>query len=151
MPVSSLGRSADVGWLAPYNSRRRRAAGRDTAVPLLGDQHPVELGQSFGIQLGGRLAGGIKRGLRPTFHRYQFACPVADAMGKMVADHVEDAAIVEDAPDDDVGVAGVVVIDRACVQNATRRSKPVSKLRGVGATSVCPIRGTAGIGPVQRL
>ena len=83
-------------------------------LPLLGDQHPVEPGQPFGIHLGRQLAGDIKLGLRPEFQRHQFARPVADAMGDVVAGDVEDAAIVEDAADDDmgVGVAGVVVIDR---------------------------------------
>ena len=48
----------------------------------------------------------------PQFQRDQFARPVADAMGDIVARDVENLAIIGDAPDDDVGMgmAGVVVI-----------------------------------------
>ena len=90
-----------------------RAQVHDAALLLLGDQHPIEAGQPLGVHLGCKLAGDIKLGLRPKFQRDQFARPVADAMGDVVARDVEDAAVVEHAPDDDVGVgmAGIVVID----------------------------------------
>ena len=86
----------------------------DAVLPLLGDQHPVEPGQSFGVHFGRQLAGDIKLGLRPEFQRHQFARPMADAMGDVVAGDVEDTAIVENTPNDHMGmgVAGVVVIDR---------------------------------------
>ena len=52
------------------------------------------------------------------FPGHQFARPVTDAMGDVVAGNVEDAAVVEHAADDDVGVgmAGVVMIDRDPVE-----------------------------------
>ena len=48
----------------------------------------------------------------PQFQRDQFASPVADAKGDVVARDVEDFAVIGDAPDNDVGMgmAGVVVI-----------------------------------------
>src|SRR5207244_12337075 len=48
----------------------------------------------------------------------QLACPVADAMGDVVAGDIEDAAVIEHAADDDVGVgmAGVVMVDRDPVE-----------------------------------
>jgi len=52
-------------------------------------------------------------GLGPKLQRHQLARPVTDAIGDAVPGDVEDAAVIECAADEDVGVgmAGVVVID----------------------------------------
>ena len=75
----------------------------------------------------------LELGLVAQFQRDQLARPMADAMGDVVAGDVEDLAVVEHAPDDDMGVgmAGVVVIDR----------DPVELRAEVGSPSAASDRG----------
>jgi hypothetical protein len=84
----------------------------DALIPLLGDQHLVEPGQALGVHLISKFAGDFDLTLMPQFQRDQFARPVADAMGDVVARDVENLHIIGDASDNDVGMgmAGVVVI-----------------------------------------
>ena len=98
-----------------------RAKVHDASFLLLGNQHPVEPGQALGVHLARQLAGQLQFGLRPKFQRHQFAGPVADAMGDVVASDVEDLAVIGKAPDDNVGMrmAGVVMIDGDPVELGT--------------------------------
>jgi hypothetical protein len=87
-------------------------------LPLLAQEHLVEPGQALGLDLVLQLGLQFDFALVTKFPSDQFACPVADAMGDVVAGDVEDAAVIEDAADDDVGVgmAGVVMVDRDPVE-----------------------------------
>src|SRR6266699_5597539 len=93
----------------------------DASLLLLGNQHPVEPGQALGVHLAHQLASHIQFGLRSKFQRHQFAGPVANAMGDVVASNVEDLAVIGKAPDDDVSMrmASVVMIDGDPVELGT--------------------------------
>lgn len=80
---------------------------------LFGDQHAVEPCQPFGVHLVGQHTGDLELTLQPEFPFHQLACPVADAMGDVVAGDVQDLAVIGDAAHQDVGVrmTGVVVVD----------------------------------------
>jgi len=84
----------------------------DALISLLGNQHFVQPSQALSVHLVRELAGDFDLTLMSQFQRHQFARPVADAMGDIVARDVEDFAVIGDAPDDDMGMgmAGVVVI-----------------------------------------
>ena len=90
----------------------------DALVPLLGEQHSVEPGQALGVDFARELSGDVDLALMPQFQSDQFARPMADAMGDIVAGDVENLAVVGDAPDHDMGVgmAGVVMVDRDPVE-----------------------------------
>ena len=85
---------------------------------LLAQQHLVEPGHPLGLDLVLQLCLKLDLALVTQFPGDQFARPVADAMGDVVAGDVEDAAVIEHAADDDVGVGmtGVVMVDRDPVQ-----------------------------------
>ena len=87
-------------------------------LPLFAQKHLVEPGQALGLDLVLQLGLEFDFTLVAQFPGDQFACPVADAMGDVVSGNVEDAAVIEDAADDDVGVgmAGVVMVDRDPVE-----------------------------------
>ena len=85
---------------------------------LLAQQHLVEPGHPLGLDLVLQLCLKLDLALVTQFPGDQLARPVADAMGDIVAGDVEDAAVIEHAADDDVGVgmAGVVMVDRDPVE-----------------------------------
>ena len=87
-------------------------------LPLLAKEHLVEPRQALGRDLVLQLGLELDFTLVSQFPRDQVACPLADAVGDVIAGDVEDAAIIEDAADDDVGVgmAGVVMVDRDPVE-----------------------------------
>src|SRR6266852_8323244 len=80
----------------------------------LGDQRPIDAGEAILINLGRELALPLDRGNRTEFERHQLACPLANAMGDVIA--VDDQILVQliSAVDDDMdmGMAGVEVIHR---------------------------------------
>ncbi len=80
----------------------------------LGDQRPIDAGEAILIDLGRELALLLDRGDRTEFERHQLACPLANAMGDVIA--VDDQILVQliSAVDDDMdmGMAGVEVIHR---------------------------------------
>ena len=85
---------------------------------LLAQQHLVEPGHPLGLHLVLQLGLKLDFALMTQFPGHQFARPVTDAMGDVVAGNVEDTAVIEHAADDDVGVgmAGVVMVDRDPVE-----------------------------------
>jgi hypothetical protein len=85
----------------------------EAMLPLLGDQHPVEPRQPFCVDLAGKLLGHVDLALVTQFPGHEFARPVADPVGDVVAGDVQNFAVAGDAAHDDVGVgmAGVVVVD----------------------------------------
>src|SRR5262249_15830724 len=85
----------------------------DALIALFGNQHPVEPGPALGPHLVGEFAAQFDLCLRAKFERHQFLRPVPDAVGDVVPADVEDTPVIEDTPDDDMGVgmAGVVMID----------------------------------------
>ena len=84
------------------------------ATLLLGDQHAVEPGEAFGVDLPLQAARHLLLGLAAQLQRDELGRPLADTVGDVVAGDVERLAVAGDAPHEDVGVgmAGVVVIDR---------------------------------------
>jgi hypothetical protein len=87
-------------------------------LPLLAQEYLVEPGRTLGLDLVLQLCPELDLALVAQFSGDQLACSMTDAMGDIVAGDIEDAAIVEHASDDDVGVgmAGVVMIDRNSVE-----------------------------------
>ena len=85
---------------------------------LLGDQHPVEPGETIGIHLPLKLSRHLKLGLPAQFQRDDFAGALANAVGDIVAGDIEGLAVLGDAAQEDMGVrvAGVVVVDRDPVE-----------------------------------
>ena len=84
--------------------------------PIVGflDHSPVDAGETVLVDLGRQLAGLLDLGDGAKLQRGQFARPLADAVGEIVA--VDDkvlAQVILAAHDDmHMGMAGVVVIDR---------------------------------------
>jgi hypothetical protein len=85
----------------------------DALLALLGLQHPVEPRPAFGPDLVGELALKLDLGLRPKFQRDQLARLVPYAVGDIVSGNIQNAAVVEDAPGEDMRMrmARVVMID----------------------------------------
>jgi hypothetical protein len=85
---------------------------------LLAQKHPVEPGHPLGLDLVLKLGLELDLALVTQFPGDELARPVADAMGDVVAGNVEDAAVIKDAADDDVGVgmASVVMVNRDPVE-----------------------------------
>ena len=85
---------------------------------LLAQEHLVEPGHALGLDLVLQLCLKLDLALVTQFPGDQLARPVADAVGDIVAGNVEDAAVIEHAADDDVGVrmARVVMVDRDPVE-----------------------------------
>ncbi|WP_246722010.1 hypothetical protein [Methylosinus sp. H3A] len=80
---------------------------------LLGEQHLVEPRQPLRRNFVRELRLKLDVALVAEFQCDEFACPVTNAVSDIVAGYIEDTAVVEHAPDDDVGVrmAGVVMVD----------------------------------------
>nr|WP_246722080.1 hypothetical protein [Methylosinus sp. H3A] len=80
---------------------------------LLGEQHLVEPRQPLRRNFVRELRLKLDLALMAELQRDELARPVTNAMRDIVAGDIEDAAVVEHAPDDDVGVrmAGVVMVD----------------------------------------
>jgi hypothetical protein len=91
------------------------------ACLLLSDQQPVAAGKAFGVHLALKLAAEFLLGLSSQLQGDDLAGPFADAVGDVVAGDIEDAAVVDGAAHEDVGMrmAGVVVIDRDPVELAS--------------------------------
>ena len=83
-------------------------------LPLLAQKYLVEPGQALGLDLVLQLGLQLNFTLVTQFSSDQLGRPMADAMGDVVPGDVEDAAVIEDAANDDVGVrmSGVVMVDR---------------------------------------
>ncbi|HEY9215224.1 MAG TPA: hypothetical protein VIQ29_20515 [Ancylobacter sp.] len=73
----------------------------DTVFALLGDHHPVEPGQAFGVHLMAQLVLQLNLGLWTELQRHQLTRPMADAMGNVVTGDVEDAPVVQHTSDED--------------------------------------------------
>ena len=71
---------------------------------LLGEQHLVEPSHALGLDLILQLGLELDLALAAQFPGDELARPMADAMGDIVASDVKDAAVIEHAADDDVGV-----------------------------------------------
>ncbi|WP_246721879.1 hypothetical protein [Methylosinus sp. H3A] len=82
-------------------------------LALLGDQHLVEPRQPLRRNFIRELRLKLDLALVAKFQRDELARPVTNAVSDIVAGDMEDAAVVEHTPDDDVGVgmAGVVMVD----------------------------------------
>ena len=109
----------EVAVLADEESRALPRSQVDHALLLLlAQQHLVEPGHPLGLDLVLQLCLKLDLTLVPQFPGDQFARPVADAMGDIVAGNIEDAAVIKHAADDDMGVgmAGVVMVDRDPVE-----------------------------------
>src|SRR5262249_27235739 len=105
----------EVTVLADEPSRALPGAQVDHALLLLlAQQHLVEPGHALSLDLVLQLCLKLDLALVAQFPGDQLARPVADAMSDVVPGNVENAAVIEDAADDDVGVgmAGVVMVDR---------------------------------------
>ncbi len=80
----------------------------------LGDQCPVDAGEAVLINLGRELAPLLDFGDRTEFERHQLACPLANAVGDVIA--VDDQVRAQLIPtvDDDVnmGMAGIKMVHR---------------------------------------
>lgn len=82
-------------------------------LALLGEQHLVEPRQPLGRNFVREFRLKLDLALMTEFQRDQFARPVTNAMGDIVSGDVQDAAVVEHAPDNDMGMGmvGVVMVD----------------------------------------
>ncbi|HEY8065105.1 MAG TPA: hypothetical protein VIF40_10315 [Methylosinus sp.] len=80
---------------------------------LLGEQYLVEPRQPLRRNVVRELRLKLDLALMAELQRDQLARPVTNAVSDIVARDIEDASVVEHAPDDDVGVrmAGVVMVD----------------------------------------
>src|SRR5712692_1376520 len=80
----------------------------------LGDQRPIDAGEAILIDLGRELALLLDFSDRTEFERHQLACPLANAVGDVIA--VDDQILVQliSAVDDDMnmGMAGIKMVHR---------------------------------------
>ena len=85
---------------------------------LLGREHLVEPGPALRLDLRLQLGLKFELALVSELQRHQFGSPMTDAVGDIVSGDVEDATLLQDAADDDVGMgmASVVMIDRDPVE-----------------------------------
>src|SRR5712692_4552070 len=104
-PQRAVGDAARIG--------RRVPEVHETLVGL-GEQRPIDAGEAILIDLGRELALLLDRGDRTEFERHQLACPLANAMGDVIA--VDDQILVQliSAVDDDMnmGMAGIKMVHR---------------------------------------
>src|SRR6266852_3230483 len=104
-PQCAVGDAARIGRRVP-----------EVHAPLagLGDQRPIDASEAILIDLGRELALLLDLGDRTEFERHQLACPLANAMGDVVA--IDDQILVQliSAVDDDVNMrmAGIKMVHR---------------------------------------
>src|SRR5216683_2759291 len=75
-PQRAVGDAARIG---------RRVPEVHETLAGLGDQRPIDAGEAVLIDLGRELALLLDRGDRTEFERHQLACPLANAMGDVIA------------------------------------------------------------------
>ncbi len=104
-PQRAVGDAARIGWRVP--EVHETLAG-------LGDQRPIDAGEAILIDLGSELALLLDRGDRTEFERHQFARPLANTMGDVVAVDDQILAQLISAVDDDMNVrmAGIKMVHR---------------------------------------
>src|SRR6266581_704013 len=104
-PQRAVGDAARIG---------RRVPQVHETLAGLGDQRPVDAGEAILIDLGRELALLLDRGDRTEFERHQFARPLANTMGDVVAVDDQILAQLISAIDDDVnmGMAGIKMVHR---------------------------------------
>src|SRR6266852_5873613 len=104
-PQCAVGDAARIG---------RRVPEVKATFAGLGDQCPVDAGEAVLINLGRELAPLLDFGDRTEFERHQLACPLANAVGDVIA--VDDQVRAQLIPtvDDDVnmGMAGIKMVHR---------------------------------------
>src|SRR6266851_274131 len=102
-PQRAVGDAARIG---------RRVPEVHETLAGLGDQRPIDAGEAVLINLGRKLALLLDRGDRTEFERHQLACPLANAMGDVIA--VDDQVLAQLIPtvDDDVNMrmAGIKMV-----------------------------------------
>src|SRR6266481_2538279 len=104
-PQRAVGNAVRIG---------RRVSKVHETLAGLGDQRPIDAGEAILIDLGRELALLLDRGDRTQFERHQLACPLANAMGDVVAIDDQILAQLIPAVDDDVnmGMAGIKMVHR---------------------------------------
>src|SRR6266702_6245946 len=92
----------------------RRVPEVHETIAGLGDQRPIDAGEAILIDLGRELAPLLDFGDRTEFERHQFACPLANAMGDVIA--IDDQILAQFVPavDDDMNmtIAGIKMVHR---------------------------------------
>src|SRR6266849_6216456 len=104
-PQCAVGDAARIG---------RRVPEVHETLAGLGDQRPIDAGEVVLIDLGRELALLLDRGDRTEFERHQLACPLANAMGDVIAVDDQILAQLISAVDDDMnmGMAGIKMVHR---------------------------------------
>src|SRR6266700_1657458 len=104
-PQRAVGDAARIG---------RRVPEVHETIAGLGDQRPIDAGEAILIDLGRELAPLLDFGDRTEFERHQFACPLANAMGDVIA--IDDQVLAQFVPavDDDMNMrmAGIKMVHR---------------------------------------
>ena len=108
-PQRAVGDAARIGLA--------RAEDPET-VAGLGDQRPIDAGEAILIDLGRELALLLDRGDRTQFERHQLACPLANAMGDVIAIDDQILAQLIPAVDDDMNMrmTGIKMVHRDPVE-----------------------------------
>src|SRR5713101_4223886 len=104
-PQRAVGDAARIG---------RRVPEVHETLAGLGDQRPIDAGEAILIDLGRDLALLLDRGDRTEFERHQLACPLANAMGDVIAVDDQILAQLISAVDDDMNMrmAGIKMVHR---------------------------------------
>src|SRR5216683_1278830 len=104
-PQCAVGDAARIG---------RRVPEVKATFAGLGDQCPVDADEAVLVNLGRELAPLLDRGDRTEFERHHFACPLANAMGDVVAIDDQILAQLISAVDDDMNMrmAGIKMVHR---------------------------------------
>src|SRR5712691_10680547 len=114
-PQRAVGDAARIG---------RRVPEVNKTIAGLGDQRPIDAGEAIPIDLGRELAPLLDFGDRTEFERHQFACPLANAMGDVVA--IDDQILAQFVPavDDDMNMrmAGIEMVHRHPIELRSRVS-----------------------------
>src|SRR6266851_5017341 len=104
-PQRAVGDAARIG---------RRVPEVEATVAGLCDQRPIDAGEAILIDLGRELALLLDRGDRTEFERHQLACPLANAVGDVIAVDDQILAQLISAVDDDMNMrmAGIKMVHR---------------------------------------
>src|SRR5216683_2198547 len=104
-PQCAVGDAARIG---------RRVPEVKATFAGLGDQRPIDAGEAVLINLGRELASLLDFGDRTEFERHELACPIANAMGDVVAIDNQILAQLISTVDDDMnmGMAGIKMVHR---------------------------------------
>src|SRR6266849_6963760 len=108
-PQGAVGDAARIG---------RRVPEVDETLAGLGEQRPIDAGEAILTNLGRELALLLDFGDRTEFERHQLACPLANAMGDVIAIDDQILAQLIPAVDDDMnmGMAGIKMVHRDPVE-----------------------------------